>query len=69
LIVPAPSNGDNSQPPSMAPTMPTTTFKMMPCCPSVFIIRLASHPMMPPTMSQMMTFMESPIRSGLEPRA
>src|SRR3546814_20347474 len=37
--------------------MPTTTFRMMPCCASVRMTMLASQPMMPPTISVMMMFM------------
>jgi hypothetical protein len=31
LMVPTPTSGEMNQPPSMAPTMPTTTFRNMPC--------------------------------------
>ena len=55
--------------------MPTTTFRMTPCWPSVFMIMLATQPMRPPTTSQMMKFMlfpcfkplktTRPLRSGM----
>jgi hypothetical protein len=37
---------------------------MMPCCASVLMMRLASHPQIPPTMSQMMIAMSFPSCSG-----
>jgi hypothetical protein len=41
--------------------IPTTTFRMTPCCASVFMIMLAIQPMRPPTTSQMMKFMLFPV--------
>src|SRR6185295_952865 len=53
---PAPTSGLMSHPPSSAPTMPTTMFSTMPCCPSVRITRLASHPITPPITNQIRMF-------------
>ncbi|MCU0898409.1 MAG: hypothetical protein MUC55_13055 [Burkholderiales bacterium] len=38
------------QNPRALPTMPTTTFAMMPICALVFIMMLASQPTIPPMM-------------------
>src|SRR5688572_12863604 len=58
-MVPAPTRGDSSHPPSNAPTIPTTTLSTMPCRASVRMTRLASQPMIPPTNNQTMRFMRS----------
>jgi hypothetical protein len=57
LMVPIPTSGEISQPPMKAPTIPTTTFRMMPCWPSVFMIMLASQPTIPPTINQRIRLM------------
>src|SRR3546814_741791 len=54
-----PNNGDRISPARNAPTIPTTTFRRMPCCASVRIIRLASQPNMPPTMTTRIRFIGS----------
>src|SRR5678816_4127799 len=58
-MVPAPTRGDSSHPPSNAPTIPTTTLSTTPCRASVRMTRLASQPMIPPTNNQTMRFMRS----------
>src|SRR3989338_7082058 len=65
LIVLVPSIGEKRKPPRNAPTIPTTMLRRMPCCASVRMRRLASHPMSPPVMSQRRKFIE---RGGKEKR-
>nr|GEU28571.1 hypothetical protein [Tanacetum cinerariifolium] len=60
-MVPVPSNGARNQPLSSAPTMPTTTFSISPCCSSVFITRLASQPRMPPITIHSIRFIAFPL--------
>jgi len=57
FTVPVPNSGAMNQPPRNEPTIPTTILRMMPCWASRFMMRLATQPMMPPTISQMMKFM------------
>src|SRR6185312_8210791 len=63
-MVETPTTGLNSQPPSAAPTIPTTTLSRMPSC--VRMTALAAHPSNPPTTSQTRMFMTTcaPIRTG-----
>src|SRR3981081_2218963 len=55
-MVPIPNRGASSHPPSNAPAIPITTFRNKPCCASVFMSRLASQPIMPPTTIQIRKF-------------
>ena len=48
-----------SQPPIPAPTMPTTTFAIMPICAFVFMTMLASQPTIPPTINWSRRFIAS----------
>jgi len=57
LMVPVPTRGEINHPPISAPTMPTTIFRSVPCCRSVPIMRLASQPRMPPTISHTIRLM------------
>jgi len=54
----------NRKPAISAPTMPTTTLRMMPCWASRRMMMLASQPTMPPTISQMMMPMNVTSGSG-----
>jgi bifunctional non-homologous end joining protein LigD len=58
LIVDVPNRGDSRNPPTSAPMMPTTTLRISPCCASVRMMMLASQPTIPPTISQMIRFIE-----------
>src|SRR3954464_14664003 len=62
-MVETPMTGLNSQPPSAAPTIPTTTLSRIPSC--VRMTALAAHPSNPPTTSQTRMFMTicAPIRT------
>src|SRR5438067_1289630 len=60
LMVPVWKSGASSRPPRNAPTMPTTTLRMMPCWSLVFMTMLASQPRTPPTMSHMMKVINTP---------
>jgi hypothetical protein len=64
MIVPVPKSGASSRPPRKAPTMPTTTLRMMPCWSLVFMTMLASQPRMPPTMTQRMKDIPCSIRTA-----
>src|SRR6185312_13828231 len=55
LMLPLPS-----RPAMTAPMIPTTMLRMMPCCASVRMIRLASQPTIPPTINQTMIPMSFP---------
>src|SRR4030095_7875621 len=68
-MVDTPTSGLRNHPPRTAPTIPTTTLRTIPCCPSVRMSLLATHPISPPTTSQMMMFInvspdEQPLREA-----
>src|SRR6185503_582279 len=53
-MVPVPNIGARTNPPRNAPTMPTMTFRSLPCVSFVPMIMLASQPSKPPTINQAM---------------
>ncbi len=56
LMVPMPSRGVSRNPATMAPRIPTTMLRKIPCWASVCIMILASHPRIPPRMSHRRIF-------------
>ena len=66
-MVATPTIGPMSQPPIIAPTTPTTTFKPIPCCELVCITMLASQPITPPITNQMIKFMSRFSKDPMQP--
>src|SRR6185312_14964752 len=67
LMVLPPTSGVISQPASNAPMIPTMMFRNIPCCALVRMIMLAIQPMIPPTISQSMKFIVTPLASACHP--
>src|SRR5262245_14769091 len=67
LMVPTPKSGVSKNPASKAPITPTTMLRNTPCCASVPMMRLATHPRMPPMMSHRMKFILSLLFAVLTP--